>query len=45
MRAFYPVSRAFVEAERQTGVDAIVAAWARLTAGDISPRKGPVLSF
>jgi hypothetical protein len=45
MRAFYPASRAFVEAERQTGADAIVAAWARLTAGDISPRKGLVLSF
>jgi hypothetical protein len=45
LRAFYPASRAFVTARRASGVDAILQSWARLVAGETSPREGLVLSF
>ena len=45
LRAFYPVSRAFVVARRVAGIDGILESWARLAAGTTSPREGLVLSF
>lgn len=45
LRAFYPASRAFVTTQRIKGADAIQAAWAKLSAGDVPPRDGLVLSF
>jgi hypothetical protein len=45
LRAFYPASHAFVTAQRYTGADAIQAAWSRLSAGNVPPRDGLVLSF
>jgi hypothetical protein len=45
MRAFYAASRKYVTAQRTTGPDAILAAWARLTEGRVPPREGIVASF
>lgn len=45
LRAFYPASHAFVDVKRITGAEAIQAAWATLSAGDVPPRDGLVLSF
>ncbi len=45
LRAIYPASRAFVTTQRLTGADAIQAAWSRLSAGNVPPRDGLVLSF
>jgi hypothetical protein len=45
MRAFYAASRQYVTAQRVTGADAILAAWARLTEGRVPPREGIVASF
>jgi hypothetical protein len=45
LRAFYAASRSIVRAQRLSGADAIQQSWARLAAGDVSPREGLVLSF
>ena len=45
LRAFYDASRALVTARRLVGVDAILASWARLAAGETPPREGLVLTF
>jgi hypothetical protein len=45
LRAFYPVSRAFVAARRVAGIEGILESWARLAAGTTVPREGLVLSF
>lgn len=45
LRAFYPVSRAFVTARRVAGIEGILESWARLAAGTMPPREGLVLSF
>lgn len=45
LRAFYAASRHYVTAQRETGPDAILAAWSRLTAGNVPPNEGLVLSF
>jgi hypothetical protein len=45
LRAFYEASRAFVTPRRLSGADAILESWARLAAGETSPREGLVLSF
>ncbi|MBC7768327.1 MAG: DUF2855 family protein [Phycisphaerales bacterium] len=45
LRAFYPLSRDYVAAQRLQGLDAIQASWARLAAGSVPPRDGLVLSF
>ena len=45
LRAFYAASRKYVAAQRTTGPDAILAAWARLTEGKVAPNEGLVLSF
>jgi hypothetical protein len=45
LRAFYAASRKYVTAQRATGPDAILAAWARLTDGKVAPNEGIVASF
>jgi hypothetical protein len=45
LRGFYAASRTLVVAQRLAGAQAILASWARLTAGEMPPQQGLVLSF
>jgi len=45
LRAFYGASRAYTAPRHMAGVEAILEGWARLAAGETSPREGLVLSF
>jgi Protein of unknown function (DUF2855) len=45
LRAFYAASRAFFAMRHATGVDAVLAGWARVAAGATSPSEGLVFSF